>query len=107
MVGAIASQPSAGETLLLRHGFRCVREIGVKVEEVLFAVGKQVEAEFIHSASRVNNAVVVLMMVPISPLSVVVAKLPPFITVDHIWKERSWFGKRFSCAVGRVSGRCL
>ncbi|CDQ63166.1 unnamed protein product [Oncorhynchus mykiss] len=90
----------------LRHGFRCVPENGVKVEEVLLAVGEQVGAEFIHSASRMNRAVVVFMqranlvgrliasgifvrgvLVPISPLStpstrVVVANLPPFITDD-------------------------
>ena len=42
-------------------GFRCVPENGVKVEEVLLMVGEQVGAEFIHSASRMNKAVVVFM----------------------------------------------
>jgi hypothetical protein len=87
------------------------------VEEVLLAVGEQVGAEFIHSASRMNKAVVVFMkranlvgrliasgisvsgvFVPISPLStpstrVVVANLPLFITDDQIKKELSHFGK--------------
>lgn len=57
----MASQPSAQETLSIQHGFRCVPENGVKVEEVLLAVGEQVGAEFIHSASRMNKAVVVFM----------------------------------------------
>ena len=113
----MASQPSAQETLSIQHGFRCVPENGVKVEEVLLAVGEQVGAEFIHSASRMNKAVVVFMkranlvgrliasgifvrdvLVSISPLStpstrVVVANLPPFITDDQIRKELSRFGK--------------
>ncbi|XP_070295052.1 1-phosphatidylinositol 4,5-bisphosphate phosphodiesterase eta-1-like isoform X2 [Salvelinus sp. IW2-2015] len=37
----MASQPSTEETLSIRHGFRCVPENGVKVEEVLLAVGEQ------------------------------------------------------------------
>ncbi|XP_064872508.1 broad substrate specificity ATP-binding cassette transporter ABCG2-like isoform X3 [Oncorhynchus nerka] len=37
----MASQPSADETLSIQHGFRCVPEKGVKVEEVLLAVGEQ------------------------------------------------------------------
>ena len=55
------AQPWAEETLSLRHGFRCVPENGVKVEEVLLAVGEQVGAEIIHSASRMNKAVAVFM----------------------------------------------
>nr|XP_029503729.1 actin filament-associated protein 1-like 1 [Oncorhynchus nerka] len=35
----MASQPSVEETLSLRHGFRCVPENGVNVEEVLLVVG--------------------------------------------------------------------
>ena len=60
-VRAMASQPSTEENLSIRHGFRCVPENGVKVEEVLLAVGEQGGAEFIHSASRMNKAVVVFM----------------------------------------------
>jgi hypothetical protein len=106
--------------LSLRHGFRCVPENGIKLEEVLLAISEQVGAEFIHSASRMNKAVVVFMkrvhlvgrliasgifvrnvLVPISPLSspltrVVTANLPPFITDDQIRKELSLFGKFFS-----------
>ncbi|XP_052378398.1 GRIP and coiled-coil domain-containing protein 2-like isoform X2 [Oncorhynchus keta] len=37
----MASQPSAQETLSIQYGFRCVPENGVKVEEVLLAVGEQ------------------------------------------------------------------
>jgi hypothetical protein len=128
----MASQPWAKEMLSLRHGFRCVPENGVKVEEVLLMVGEQVGADFRHSASRMNKALVVFMkivnlvgrliargifvrdvLVLISPLStpstrVVVAILPLFITVDQIRKELSHFGKfacRLSCTVGRFSGR--
>ena len=114
---AMASQPSAEKTLSIRHGFRCVPENGVKVEEVLLAVGGQVGAEFIHSASRMNRAVVVFMkrtnlvgrliasgifvrdgLVSISPLStpstrVVVVNLSPFITDNQIRKELNCFGK--------------
>jgi hypothetical protein len=113
----MASQPSAEEMLSIRHGFRCVPENRVKVEEVLLTVDEQVGAEFIHSASRMNKAVVVFMkrahlvgrlsargifvrgvLVPISPLStpltrVVVANLPPFIMDDQIRKDLSRFGK--------------
>ncbi|XP_071241175.1 probable peptidyl-tRNA hydrolase 2 isoform X2 [Salvelinus alpinus] len=41
----MASQPSAEETLSIQHGFRCVPENGVKVEEVLLAVGEQEEGD--------------------------------------------------------------
>jgi hypothetical protein len=126
----MASQPSAEEMLSIRHGFRFVPENGVKVEEVLLAVGEQVGAEFIHFASRTNKAVVVFMkidnlvgrliasgifvrdvLVSISPLStpstrVVVTNLPLFIMDDKIRKELSRFG-RFASGfrVSRLSGR--
>ena len=45
VVCAMALTPCAEETLSLRHGFRCVPENGVKVEQVLLAVGEQVGAE--------------------------------------------------------------
>jgi hypothetical protein len=117
VVCVMASQPSAEEMLSLRHGFRCVFEDRVKVVAVLLAVGEQVEAEFIHSGSRMNKALVVFMkrvnlvgrliasgifvrnvLVPMFPLSspltrVVVVNLPPFITDDQIRKELSRFGK--------------
>ena len=112
---AMASQPSVEETLSIRHGFRCIPENGVKVEEVLLAVSEQVGAEFIHSASGMNKAVFVFMkrenlvgrliasgifvrgvLVPILPVSnpstrVVVA----FITDDQIRKELSRFASGF------------
>ena len=56
VVCTMASPPSAEEMLSLRHGFRCVPEIGVKVEEVLRSVGEQVGAGIIHSASRMSKA---------------------------------------------------
>ena len=40
----MALQPSAEETLSLRHGFRYVPENGVKLEEVLLAVRTNVSA---------------------------------------------------------------
>ena len=125
----MASQPSTEETLSIRHGFRCVPENGVNLEEVLLVVGEQVGAEFIHSASSVNKVVVVFMKIVhlmdrlsasgifvlllISPLPTpstraVVVNLPPFITDDQIRKKLSGFGKfasGFSCTVGRFPGR--
>ena len=113
----MARQLSAEGTLSLRHGFRSVPEIGVKVEKVLLTFSEQVVVAFIHSTSRMNKAVVVFMkrvhlvgrliasgicvkdvLLLISPLStpstrVVVANLPPFITDDQIRKELSHFGK--------------
>lgn len=62
MVAATASQLSGEEMLSLWNGFRFVLENGVKVEEVLLMVGKQVGTEHtVHTASRMNKAVVVFM----------------------------------------------
>ena len=47
MVCLMASELSVEERLSLWHGFRCVPENEVKVEEVLLSVGEQVGAEFI------------------------------------------------------------
>ncbi|KAL7838651.1 hypothetical protein AOLI_G00270550 [Acnodon oligacanthus] len=105
------------ETLSLRHGVRCVPESGVTVEEVLLAVGEQVGCENIYSASRMNKAVVVFLvmescvsrltesgiwvkgnMVQVSPLSapatrIIVSNVPPFIKNEVLLKELAWFGK--------------
>lgn len=47
--------------LSLRHGFRCVPEASVMVEDVLLAVGEQIGYENIISASSMNKAVVVFL----------------------------------------------
>ncbi|KAK3513914.1 hypothetical protein QTP70_032840 [Hemibagrus guttatus] len=54
---------SRGETplLSLRHGFRCVPEESVMVEDVLIALGEKVGFENIISASRMNRAIVVFL----------------------------------------------
>ena len=48
-----------GEAQSLRHGFRCVPDGDMTVEDVLLAVGKEVGNEQVFSASRMNKAVVV------------------------------------------------
>ena len=48
-------------SLSLRHGFRCVTEATVTVEEFLVAVGEKVGYENIAYASRMNKAVVVFL----------------------------------------------
>ena len=47
--------------LSLRHGFRCVTEATVTVEEFLAAVGEKVGYENVAYASRMNKAVVVFL----------------------------------------------
>ena len=48
-------------SLSLRHGFRCVPELNVAVEEVLLSVGERVKPCEIMSASRINKAAVVFL----------------------------------------------
>ena len=45
----------------LRHGFRCVTEATVTVEEFLVAVGEKVGYENVAYASRMNKEVVVFL----------------------------------------------
>ena len=55
----MASQ--SGGDLSLRHGIRCVPGSEATVESVLLAVGEQVGYDQIHSASRMNKAVVIFL----------------------------------------------
>ena len=48
-------------SLSLRHGFRCVTEATVTVEEFLVVVGEKVGYENIAYASRMNKAIVVFL----------------------------------------------
>lgn len=104
--------------LLLRNGFRCVPEDNSTVEDVLIAVGDQIGHENIVSASRMNQAVVVVFLkeqnlvnrlivtgltvndafVQLSPLytlttKVTVSNIPPFISNDVLQRELAHFGK--------------
>ncbi len=59
---ALGMASTGGRTpLSLRHGFRCVAEASVTVEDVLLAVGEQIGYEYIFSALRMNKAVVVFL----------------------------------------------
>lgn len=49
------------KTLTARHGLKCVPNVGISVEEVLVAIGEEVGAINIKSASRVNKAVAVFL----------------------------------------------
>ncbi|KAK3539321.1 hypothetical protein QTP70_000237 [Hemibagrus guttatus] len=111
-----------GETplLSLRHGFRCVPEESVMVEDVLIALGEKVGFENVISASRMNSAVVVFLKeqrlvselavnglvvkdnyVQISPLSTPSAKItisncPLFLPNEALECELKRFGKMAS-----------
>lgn len=104
-------------SLSLRHGVKCMTEQGVKVEDVLIAVGEQIGCENIVSASRMNKAVVVFLkeelfvsqliesgvtisgsFCPVLPLvaltsKVIISNVPPFIPDEAIERELVRFGK--------------
>lgn len=116
-------------SLSLRHGFRCIPDPSVTVEEVLLAVSKRVKPSDIMSASRMNKAVVVFlrddklvnvlvetgieikgMFVQATPLfspsvKVTVSNVPPFIPNEMIQRELSRFGK-FASSMRMVSLGC-
>lgn len=48
-------------SLSLRHGIRCITQVGITVEDVLLDVAEQVGHENIISASRMNKAMVVFL----------------------------------------------
>lgn len=56
-----AHPSGCGSSLSLRHGVRCVPEASVSVEEVLVAIGEEVEYSNIVSASWMNKAVVIFL----------------------------------------------
>lgn len=47
--------------LSLRNGFRCVPELGAKIEDVILEVAEKIGHENINSASKVNKAAVVFL----------------------------------------------
>ncbi len=127
---ALGMASTGGRTpLSLRHGFRCVAEASVTVEDVLLAVGEQIGYENIFSASRMNKAVVVFLNAEVlvnkvienglwvkglltttTPLfapatKVIISNVPPFIENDVIVRELARFGKVVS-EVKAVSLRC-
>ena len=48
------------KTLTARNGLKCGPDVRISLEEVLIAIGEQVGASNIKSASRMNKAVVFL-----------------------------------------------
>ena len=104
-------------SLSLRHGFRCVTEATVTVEEFLVAVGEKVGYENVAYASRMNKAVVVFlkeeclvnrmveqgvllkgMFIQVTPLfspstRVTISNVPPFIPNELLERELLRFGK--------------
>ncbi|KAL0177279.1 hypothetical protein M9458_026173, partial [Cirrhinus mrigala] len=59
----VSSSVGVTPPVSLRHGVRCVLASGVTVEEVLMAVGEEIGYGNILSASRMNKAVVVFVIV--------------------------------------------
>nr|XP_024000137.1 uncharacterized protein LOC112077994 [Salvelinus alpinus] len=104
-------------SLSLRHGFRCVTEATVTVEEFLVAVGEKVGYDNVAYASRMNKAVVVFlkeerlvdrmveqgvllkgMFIQVTPLfspstRVTISNVPPFIPNELLERELLRFGK--------------
>lgn len=104
-------------SLSLRHGIRCITQVGITVEDVLLDVAERVGHENIISASRMNKAVVVFLkeellvnrlvesgivvsgaFVIVQPLisptvKVVISNVPPFIPDEDIQRELLRYGK--------------
>lgn len=58
----MASSPGRGApSLSLRHGVRCVPDLGVNMEEVSVGTGEQVGFQKISSASRMKKAAEVFL----------------------------------------------
>lgn len=104
-------------SLSLRHGIRCLTQVGITVEDVLLDVAERVGHENIISASRMNKAVVVFLkeellvnrlvesgivvsgaFIIVQPLmsptvKVVISNVPPFIPDEDIQRELLRYGK--------------
>ena len=104
-------------SLSLRHGFRCVNEATVTVEEFLVAVGEKAGYENVAYASRMNKVVVVFlkeerfvdrmvehgvllkgMFIQVTALfssstRVTISNVSPFITNELLERELLRFGK--------------
>lgn len=116
-------------SLSLRHGIRCITQVGVTVEDVLLDVAEKVGHENIISASRMNKAVVVFLkeeqmvnrlvesgivvsgaFVIVQPLvsptvKVIISNVPPFIPDEDIQRELSRYGK-FASGIKMVPLGC-
>ncbi len=116
-------------SLSLRHGIRCITQVGITVEDVLLDVAERVGHENIISASRMNKAVVVFLkeellvnrlvesgivvsgaFVIVQPLisptvKVVISNVPPFIPDEDIQRELVRYGK-FASGIKMVPLGC-
>lgn len=116
-------------SLSLRHGIRCITQVGITVEDVLLDVAERVGHENIISASRMNKAVVVFLkeellvnrlvesgivvsgaFVIVQPLisptvKVVISNVPPFIPDEDIQRELLRYGK-FASGIKMVPLGC-
>lgn len=57
----MGSQSEGFGSLTCRHGFKCIADNTVSVEDCLLAVGKEIGPDNIKSASRMNKAIVVFL----------------------------------------------
>lgn len=113
----MASAGGSCPRLTFRHGCKCFPDSSVTVEEVLIAVSKEVGAQNIKSASRMNKAVVVFLsevemvdrlveeglvikdeFVSVLPLSnpskrVVLSNVPPVASDEMLGKVLERYGK--------------
>ncbi len=116
-------------SLSLRHGIRCITQVGITVEDVLLDVAERVGHENIISASRMNKTVVVFLkeellvnrlvesgivvsgaFVIVQPLisptvKVVISNVPPFIPDEDIQRELVRYGK-FASGIKMVPLGC-
>lgn len=103
--------------LTARHGCKCITDDSVSVEDCLIAVGNEIGAQNILSASRMNKAFVVFLkeltmvdhlvecgvsvrdnFIPVLPLSnlskkVILSNVPPFIPNDMLERILVRYGK--------------
>ncbi len=103
--------------LTAKHGCKCLPDESITVEDCLIAIGSEVGARNIVSASRMNKAVVVflrevslvqhlvefglsirdtfLSVLPLSSPSkkVILSNVPPFITNDSLERLLGRYGK--------------
>ncbi|KAK6481139.1 ubiquitin-conjugating enzyme E2 variant 3 isoform X3 [Huso huso] len=114
------SSNSWGSGLSRRHGFKCIPDDNVSIEDVLLAVGENIGYSNIKSASRMNKAIVVFLndeqlvhrvvvegltikekfvsvLLLSSPITkVILSNVPPFIENEKLARELARFRKLIS-----------
>ncbi|MGH0129510.1 UNVERIFIED_CONTAM: hypothetical protein FKN15_007030, partial [Acipenser sinensis] len=117
---SVMSSNSGWSGLSRRHGFKCIPDDNVSIEDVLLAVGENIGYSNIKSASRMNKAIVVFLndeqlvhrvvvegltikekFVSVLPLSspvtkVILSNVPPFIENEKLARELARYGKLMS-----------